>query len=255
MAAFNPFCCLHDPVWQGLWDQLFRDLVLWGWHGSTELFSYLYYSSSNSASSSFSPSTGCSLDWIPQRVLAHRYFPAELPGGLRGAQQPHTWDNTHLHPHIHDPPASPSHGHLIPITAQSPHTRQTQPQVWCTAGHSWEVSAVETSSGGQGLLVTPSCQFPQPHLLSVGSNGSQLATALRAQLQFCTFPGKVHQCLKKQNPQDLFFLWEKAVNSQIQPAAGSGLPDMMQLVGDVLHHQKKCICVFKPLKSFLYLKK
>lgn len=158
------------------------------------------------------------LPWIPPRVLADKYFPAELPGGLRGATA--TWDNPQLHHQTHDP-----------ITAQSPHVRHRTPSLVHSCA---QLECV--CSGGQGLLVTLPCQPPQPHLFFIGSSGSQGAPALRAQLQVCSFPGKVFQCLKKKKNPNVF-LWGKAVNSQIQPAAGSGPPNTMQLVGPVLHHQ------------------
>lgn len=120
--------------------QCSRDLVLWVWHRSTELFPCLYYSSSSSGSSFISPKTDCSMDWIPQRVLAHKYFPAELPGGLRGAQQPHTWDNTQLHHHIHDFPASPPHGdpHHSPIPTRETETAPSLVHNWAQPGGVWK---------------------------------------------------------------------------------------------------------------------
>jgi len=138
--------------------------------------------SPSSSEAPFTPPRTGSTGWIPRRVSARTSFspgdvsrgqgcPAQLAASGRdwgGTNNPPQGD-TQLPHRTHDPPASPSHGTSTPRHSPNP-TRGTdrQTQVWRTAGHSWRVSAVGTSSGGQGGVVTHTlgCPTPPSHVSS-----------------------------------------------------------------------------------------
>lgn len=167
----------------------------------------------------------------PSDVSCEKYFPAEPPASRwdEGSYSTiQTSGNTRVPRHTCDPPGYP----IIPVTLQCHHpigylhptpppprpspnlTRGTDRQINSGLGHSW--AQVETVCSGDKECGPRTggdthARHPQPCLLSLESptqlkprpaaQAAGRVAALRAHPQLFSIPGKVLQCLKKQNPQ------------------------------------------------------